>query len=501
MVAQEHRPDRLEHPDGQVERDARGERRLDRRTREQRAERASAGLGRDVRGEVEAPREHVDADEHHREEHEGCTDAQCLGHHRRDQGTEHEPRHVEGGEAPEVGSHRLRVAGDDDAPHRGSDGAAAEAEQEPSHEERPELGGECAPDHRPHRQQDPALHEQRRVTAVGQTGERELGDEAGEEARGHDVAELGLGEPVTVAEVCEQGVDRAVAERHAPGHDAVREQPRPLRPPSTLPKPSSHSPSLHAHHPYPQLRRVTHVVTPFPTTVSAPVVPPVSARRPPRRARRVVPRRVENSAALWADEPVGFDSNASARAGPSSNRCRACQRHRATSHSSVSPRAQVDEVAHRRMHAGLGDHRTAVGVAQQDARRRRSVDHLTHRRDVGLVPLTRRHRPCVTSHRRAVRHVQAPRPCHAPSPYTSPLLTIAQPTHPPSAVELRTGFLEDLRTGIAARGAMGSRWSSRVMWMSWSWVRWSGERRSKKWRRTLSTCIGAAASSARSLGR
>ena len=53
-------------------------------------------------------------------------------------------------------------------------------------EERPELGGGRAADHRAHGEQDPAAHEQRRVPAVGEAGERELGDEAGEESGGDD---------------------------------------------------------------------------------------------------------------------------------------------------------------------------------------------------------------------------------------------------------------------------------------------------------------------------
>ena len=49
VVAQQHRPDRLEHPDGQVERDARRERGLDRRAREQRGAGASGVLDRPCR--------------------------------------------------------------------------------------------------------------------------------------------------------------------------------------------------------------------------------------------------------------------------------------------------------------------------------------------------------------------------------------------------------------------------------------------------------------------
>ena len=145
--------------------------------------------------------------------------------HRRDQRPEHEPGDVERGEPTEVGAHRVGFARDHDAAHRRADRAAAEPEQQARHEERPELRGQRAADHRSHREQDPAAHEHRCVAAVGEAGERELGDEPGEEPGGDDVAELRLGEAVAVAQVGEQRVDRAVPERHAPGDDAVGEQP------------------------------------------------------------------------------------------------------------------------------------------------------------------------------------------------------------------------------------------------------------------------------------
>ena len=96
-----------------------------------------------------------------------------------------------------------------------------------------------------HGEEDPAPHEQRRVPTVGEAGQRELGDEPGEEPGGDDVAELRLGEAVAVAQVGEQRVDRAVPERHAPGDDAVGEQ---------LPGPRAHARSG------PFSARVAHVL-------------------------------------------------------------------------------------------------------------------------------------------------------------------------------------------------------------------------------------------------
>ena len=119
--------------------------------------------------------------------------------------------------AAEVGADVFGVAGDHDPANGGPDDAAPEAEQESGQEERPELRRDRTGDHRESGDDDTAAHHERDVAAVGVAGEEELGEEPGEEARGDDESELGAGEAEPVAQVGEQRVDRAVAERHAPG--------------------------------------------------------------------------------------------------------------------------------------------------------------------------------------------------------------------------------------------------------------------------------------------
>ena len=89
-------------------------------------------------------------------------------------------------------------------------------------------------------------------------------------------------------------------------------------------------------------------------------------------------------------------------------------------------RAEVHEVAHRRMHAGFGDHRAAVGVAEQHAVAVEAVEHLPYARRVG-VQVTERTRVVAVAREDRPRSPRRPRrrsarrtrskhqaPCHAP---------------------------------------------------------------------------------------
>ena len=143
---------------------------------------------------------------------------------RGDERAEDEPADVEGREVTEVGADMLGVARDHDPANGRSDRAAAEPEQEPREDERPELRSDGAAQHRQRGHDHTATHHERDVAAVGVARQEELGAEPGEETGGDDEAELGSREAESIAQVGEQRVDRPVPERHAARHEEVRKQ-------------------------------------------------------------------------------------------------------------------------------------------------------------------------------------------------------------------------------------------------------------------------------------
>ena len=154
--------------------------------------------------------------------------------------------------------------------------------------------------------------------------------------------------------------------------------------------------------------------------------------------------------------------------------------------------AQVDEVAYRGMDAGLGDHRAAVRVAEQHDVAVDRVERVAHRGDVGLESLTGEIDGAHVDTRVAHEgHDAFEAPGSVPravDEHDGRGRVSARAGHAllPSASNAR----RRARRPVAAGGRAAPP-RSRAAASSCA-----GERRSKRWRRTLSTCRGAAASSA-----